>query len=80
VLLLGKIAPFELTVGRGIHFLAYLSLERDCIWVLASSGWGADVGAIGILRIKFVPEPSGWVVLVTGIGLLVVLYRVRGRA
>jgi hypothetical protein len=42
--------------------------------------WDRHTGAIGILRIKFVPEPSGWVMLVAGIGLLVVLYRVRGRA
>jgi hypothetical protein len=48
--------------------------------VFGGAGLEADVGMIGILRIKFVPEPSGWVVLVAGIGLLVVLYRVRGRA
>jgi hypothetical protein len=44
--------------------------------------WGGatgllDYGAIGILRIKFVPEPSGWVVLTAGLGLLGVLYRLR---
>jgi hypothetical protein len=41
--------------------------------------WDRHTGAIGILRVKFVPEPSGWVVLMAGIGLLVVLYRARGR-
>ncbi len=45
-----------------------------------SGPWDRHTGAIGILRIKFVPEPSGWVMLVVGIGMLVVLYRVRGRA
>jgi hypothetical protein len=39
--------------------------------------WDRHTGAIGILRIKFVPEPSGWVMLVTGVGLLMVLYRIR---
>ncbi len=41
--------------------------------------WDRHTGAIGILRIKFVPEPSGWGMLSAGLGLLVVLYRVRGR-
>jgi hypothetical protein len=41
--------------------------------------WDRHTGAIGILRIKFVPEPSGWGVLVAGVGLLVVLYRVGTR-
>jgi hypothetical protein len=57
-LLLGNIAPFELTVGISIHFPAYLSL---------------------ILRIKFVPEPSEWVMLVAGFGSLIVLYRRHDR-
>jgi hypothetical protein len=39
--------------------------------------WDRHTGAIGILRIKFVPEPSGWVVLITGVGFLMVLYRMR---
>jgi hypothetical protein len=33
--------------------------------------WDRHTGAIGILRIKFVPEPSGWVMLVAGVGFLV---------
>jgi len=41
--------------------------------------WDRHTGAIGILRIKFIPEPSGWTMLSAGLGLLVVLYRVRGR-
>ena len=41
--------------------------------------WDRHTGAIGILRIKFVPEPSGWVVLVAGLGVLAVLYRLRTR-
>jgi hypothetical protein len=42
-----------------------------------SAPWDRHTGAIGILRIKFVPEPSGWVVLVTGVGILMVFYRRR---
>jgi hypothetical protein len=42
-----------------------------------SDPWDRHTGAIGILRIKFVPEPSGWVMLVTGVGFLMVLYRMR---
>jgi hypothetical protein len=37
------------------------------------------VGTIGILRIKFVPEPSGWVMLVAGVGFLMVLYWRQSR-
>jgi hypothetical protein len=32
-----------------------------------------------ILRIKFVPEPSGWGVLIAGAGFLLVLYWLQGR-
>ena len=41
--------------------------------------WDRHTGAIGVLKIKFVPEPSGLGMLSAGLGLLVVLYRVRGR-
>jgi hypothetical protein len=39
--------------------------------------WDRHTGAIGILRIKFVPEPSGWGMLVAGMGLLIVFSRLR---
>jgi hypothetical protein len=42
-----------------------------------SGPWDRHTEATGILRIKFVPEPSGWVVLMAGVGFLVVLYRRR---
>jgi hypothetical protein len=32
---------------------------------------------IAILRLQFVPEPSGWLMLVTGIGMLSVIYHRR---
>jgi hypothetical protein len=44
-----------------------------------SGPWDRHTGAIGILRIKFVPEPSGWGVLVVGVGFLGVLYRRHDR-
>jgi hypothetical protein len=36
--------------------------------------WDRHTGAIGILRIKFVPEPAGPAMLAAGVGLLTVLY------
>jgi len=39
-----------------------------------------ESGAIGVLRLKFVPEPSSGLVLLAGAGLVVVLYRRRARA
>jgi hypothetical protein len=41
--------------------------------------WDRHMGAIGILRIKFVPEPASWLMLVAGIGFLGLLYRRRTR-
>ena len=38
-----------------------------------------ETGGIGILRIKFLPEPQTWAMLVAGALLLGVGYRVRGR-
>jgi hypothetical protein len=41
--------------------------------------WDRHTGAIGILRIKFVPEPNLLLVLVAGIALLTVLVLNRHR-
>jgi hypothetical protein len=38
-----------------------------------------DLGGIGILRLKFVPEPQRWVVLVAGASLLGLGFRMRER-
>ncbi len=38
-----------------------------------------ETGGIGILRIKFLPEPQMWAMLVAGASLLAVGYRMRGR-
>ncbi|MBW2694054.1 MAG: PEP-CTERM sorting domain-containing protein [Deltaproteobacteria bacterium] len=35
-------------------------------------------GAIGILQIKFAPEPASWLMLVAGAGLLLTLAKLRG--
>jgi hypothetical protein len=37
------------------------------------------LGGIGILRIKFIPEPQMWTMLVAGVAILGVGYRMRGR-
>jgi hypothetical protein len=41
--------------------------------------WDRHTGAIGILRLVFVPEPTEFMLLVAGVGLLTVLYRRRVR-
>jgi len=38
-----------------------------------------ETGGIGVLRIKFVPEPASVLMLVAGLSLLGVLHRARGR-
>jgi hypothetical protein len=38
-----------------------------------------ETAGIGILRIKFVPEPQTWMVLVAGISMLGLGARLRGR-
>jgi hypothetical protein len=38
-----------------------------------------ETGGVGILRIKFVPEPQTWAMLIAGVSLLGVGYRMRGR-
>jgi hypothetical protein len=38
-----------------------------------------ETGGVGILRIKFLPEPQTWMMLVAGVLLLGVGYRMRGR-
>jgi hypothetical protein len=47
------------------------------------TSWGAlpalQMGAIGVLRLKFVPEPSGSLLLLSGTAMLGVLYRRRTR-
>jgi hypothetical protein len=36
-------------------------------------------GAIATLNLRFVPEPEGWLMLVSGIGTLAILCRVNGQ-
>jgi hypothetical protein len=38
-----------------------------------------ETGGVGILRIKFVPEPQMWAMLIAGVSLLGAGYRMRGR-
>jgi hypothetical protein len=41
--------------------------------------WDRHTGAIGILRIRFVPEPSGWAMLAAGAGWIALFCRRRRR-
>jgi hypothetical protein len=36
-------------------------------------------GLIATMKLTFVPEPDGWLMLVSGIGTLAILYRVNGQ-
>jgi hypothetical protein len=60
--------------GRGTIQLVTPVLTR---W--SQPGWIFETGGIGILRIKFVPEPQTWVMLVAGASLLGLGARMRGR-
>ncbi|MBW1845298.1 MAG: SUMF1/EgtB/PvdO family nonheme iron enzyme, partial [Deltaproteobacteria bacterium] len=42
-----------------------------------SAPWDRYTGAIGILRLKFVPEPSGWVMMIAGVAFLSIGYKTR---
>ena len=39
--------------------------------------WDRSTGAIGVLRVKFVPEPTGWVMLSVGVAFLSLLFKRR---
>jgi hypothetical protein len=62
------------TSGEGTIQLVSPTLTR---WL--QPGAKFETGGIGILRIKFVPEPQTWAVLVAGVAFLGVGYRMRGR-
>jgi hypothetical protein len=62
------------TKGEGMIQLVSPTLTR---WL--QPGVNFETGGIGILRIKFVPEPQTWMMLVAGASLLGVGTRVRGR-
>jgi hypothetical protein len=60
--------------GKGTIQLVTPVLTR---WTQPCCNW--ETGGVGILRIKFVPEPQTWAILVAGISLLGVGYRMRQR-
>jgi hypothetical protein len=62
-------------LGKGTIQLVTPLLTR---WTIQGS---ADqfTGGIGILRLRFVPEPGKWMLLLAGLSLLGVLYRRRAR-
>jgi hypothetical protein len=46
-------------------------------WLLP--GFEYETGGVGVMRLAFVPEPAKWLLLVAGLSVLGILYRVRGR-
>jgi hypothetical protein len=60
------------TSGAGTVQLVSPVLTR---WL--EPGVNFETGGIGILRIKFAPEPRAWVVLIAGVSCLAVIYRWR---
>jgi hypothetical protein len=62
------------TSGKGTIQLVSPVLTR---WLQPAVNF--ETGGIAILRIKFVPEPQTWVMLVAGVSLLGVGARMRGR-
>jgi hypothetical protein len=40
----------------------------------------AHWGDVAVLKVKFVPEPKGWLMLVAGLGLLGAVHRARPKA
>jgi hypothetical protein len=62
------------TSGKGTIQLVTPVITR---WLQPSVNF--ETGGVGILRIKFIPEPQTWAMLVAGVSLLGVGYRMRGR-
>ncbi len=60
--------------GKGTIQLVTPLLTR---WLLPGSEY--ETGGIGILRLQFVPEPGGLLLLVGGLATLGLLYRMRAR-
>ena len=64
------------STGEGTIQLVSPLLTR---WIAADANVRYETGGIGILRIKFVPEPQIWAMLIAGASLLGVGYRMRAR-
>jgi hypothetical protein len=62
------------TSGKGTIQLVTPVITR---WLQPAANF--ETGGVGILRIKFVPEPQTWAMLFAGVSLLGVGYRMRGR-
>ena len=62
------------TSGKGTIQLVTPVLTR---WLQPAVNF--ETGGVGILRIKFVPEPQTWAMLIAGVSLLGVGFRMRGR-
>ncbi|MCH7644859.1 MAG: hypothetical protein IH974_08475 [Myxococcales bacterium] len=65
------------TSGQGMIQLVSPLLTT---WLIVGApAFDFETGGIGILRIEFLPEPESWAMLIAGISLLGVGYRMRGR-
>jgi hypothetical protein len=62
------------TSGKGTIQMVTPTLTR---WLQPALNF--ETGGVGILRIRFVPEPQTWAMLFAGVSLLGVGYRMRGR-
>jgi hypothetical protein len=62
------------TSGKGTIQMVTPVLTR---WLQPAANF--ETGGVGILRIRFVPEPQTWAMLFAGVSLLGVGYRMRGR-
>ncbi len=60
--------------GKGTIQLVSPVLTR---WLQPAANY--ETGGIGILKIKFMPEPQAWAMLAAGISLLGVGYRILRR-
>ncbi len=64
------------TSGKGTIQLVSPVLTR---WLPTLQAYDYETGGIAIPRLKFVPEPQMWAMLVAGVSLLGVGCRIRGR-
>jgi len=67
--------PMGVGLLRRTGFDNRTSMGLETIQLVAP--WDRHTGAIGILRIQFVPEPSGSVMLIAGVTFLVVVAKRR---
>ncbi len=71
---------YDRRTGAGVYGTIKLVAPQIAHWNFPNRNatpWDRTSAAIGILRIVFLPEPSGWLMLVAGTGALLILARFR---